>query len=199
MSQNNLVWHPSHVRKEQRAKQKKQKPCVLWFTGLSGSGKSTLANKLESRLVELNCHTYLIDGDNIRFGLNNDLGFDEHSRTENIRRIGELAKLFVDSGTILLSTFISPFRADREFARELVENDEFIEVFVDTSLEVCESRDIKGLYEKARDGKIENFTGITSPYERPQNPEIHIVDEDIEKNIELVINYLKDKGYIVVK
>lgn len=199
MSQKNLVWHLSHVQKEQRAKQKKQKPCVLWFTGLSGSGKSTLANGVESRLHELNCHTYLLDGDNIRSGLNSDLGFDRQARVENIRRIGELAKLFIDSGTILLSAFISPFEADRAFARGLVEKDEFIEIFVDTPLEVCESRDTKGLYKKAREGKIEHFTGITSPYERAQNPELHIVDEDIAKNIELIINYLKNKGYIDVK
>ena len=193
-----IVWHTSHISKEQRAKQKRQKACVLWFTGLSGSGKSTLANALELKLYEMGTHTYLLDGDNIRHGLNGDLGFDETSRVENIRRIGEVAKLFVDSGTVVITAFISPFREDRQRVRNLLENGEFIEVFVDTPLEICESRDPKGLYQKARNGEIKNFTGIDSPYEVPQKPEIHIMNAktDINDNIDTIIRYLRNNGYI---
>ena len=173
----NILWHDSRINKQQRAKLKHQKPSVIWFTGLSGSGKSTLANALELKLYEMGVHTYLLDGDNIRHGLNHDLGFSQEDRVENIRRIGEVAKLFVDSGTILLTAFISPFQNDRNLVRNLVEEDEFIELFVDTPLEVCEQRDPKGLYKKARDGKIKNFTGIDSPYEKPLNPELHIIND----------------------
>jgi len=193
----NIVWHKNSIDKLKRAKQKNQKPCVLWFTGLSGSGKSTLANALEVRLFELSYHTYLLDGDNIRHGINSDLGFDEKSRVENIRRVGEIAKLFVDSGTIVLAAFISPFRKDRQQVRELVEDDEFIEVFVDVDLEVCKNRDPKGLYKKAIDGEIKNFTGISSPYEKPINPELNIINNvDIDKSVDEILFYLKDKGYI---
>lgn len=195
---NNIVWHDSHITKEQRSKQKKQKSCILWFTGLSGSGKSTLANALESKLFKLDYHTYLLDGDNIRHGLNSNLGFDGKSRIENIRRIGEVSKLFVDSGTIVLSAFISPFKDDRQKVRDLVEKNEFIEVFIDTPLKICEQRDPKGLYKKARDGEIKNFTGIDSPYEKPNNAEIHIVNDksDINENIDIIVKYLKENGYI---
>lgn len=195
---NNIVWHDSHISKDQRAKQKHQKPCILWFTGLSGSGKSTLANALEARLFELSYHTYLLDGDNIRHGLNKDLGFDEKSRIENIRRIGEVSKLFVDSGTIVITAFISPFRSDRESVRKLVQKDEFIEVFIDTPIEVCEQRDPKGLYKKARSGEIKNFTGIDSPYEEPIDTELYIKNDnaDIDENIDKIISYLKKNGYI---
>lgn len=195
---NNIVWHDSHISKEQRAKQKHQKPCIIWFTGLSGSGKSTLANALEARLYEQNYHTYLLDGDNIRHGLNQDLGFDEKSRVENIRRIGEVAKLFVESGTIVLTAFISPFRTDRESVRRLVEENEFIEVFVDAPISICEQRDPKGLYKKARKGEIKNFTGIDSPYEKPSNAEIHIINDKakIDECIDIIVNYLKNNGYI---
>jgi len=198
---NNIVWHDRTLSKKQRSSQKNQKPCVIWFTGLSGSGKSTLANALESRLFELNYHTYLLDGDNVRHGLNGDLGFDEASRVENIRRIGEVSKLFVDNGTIVLTAFISPFISDREIARNLVEKDEFIEIFVDTSLEVCEQRDPKGLYKKAREGEIKDFTGIDSPYEIPKNPELRLVNDkdDIKRNIDQIIFYLKTNGYINAK
>ena len=198
---NNIVWHNSHLTKEQRAKLKKQKPCVLWFTGLSGSGKSTLANALEARLYELGLHTYLLDGDNVRHGLNADLGFDEASRVENIRRVGEVAKLFVDSGTIIITAFISPFISDRTQVRSLVKEGEFIEIFVDAPLEVCESRDSKGLYKKARAGEIKNFTGIDSPYEKPINAELHIVNDktELNENIDKIINYLQIKGYISAK
>jgi len=199
MSNNeNIVWHEHHVSKEERSKLKAQKPCILWFTGLSGSGKSTIANAVESKLLELQKHTYLLDGDNIRMGLNRGLGFSDEDRVENIRRIGEVAKLFVDSGTIVLTAFISPFISDRKQVRELVEDDEFIEVFVDTPLKVCESRDPKGLYAKARNGEIPNFTGISSPYETPTKAEIHIENDrmSIEECVNEVINYLSEKGHL---
>lgn len=198
MDNQNIQWHSGNILKDQRAKQKKQKPCVLWFTGLSGSGKSTLASALEAKLYELNLHTYLLDGDNVRHGLNKDLGFDDNSRVENIRRIGEVAKLFVDSGTVVLTAFISPFIKDRQIVRDLVDDDEFIEIFVDTPLEVCEKRDPKGLYKKARDGEIKNFTGIDSPYEKPINPDIHVENskEEINENINKIVKYLQENGYL---
>lgn len=193
----NLTWHNTSILKPQRAAIKNQKPCVLWLTGLSGSGKSTLANALEKRLFDLGYHTYLLDGDNVRMGLNKDLGFDEKSRTENIRRISEVCRLFVDSGLIVISAFISPFISDRGLARGLVEKDEFIEIFIDTPLELCEQRDPKGLYKRARNGEIENFSGISSPYERPQNPEIHLLgDVSLDDNTESILIYLQKRGYI---
>ncbi|AJC93654.1 adenylyl-sulfate kinase [Campylobacter volucris] len=188
----NLTWHTSNITKTQRAKLKNQKPCVVWFTGLSGSGKSTLANALEEKLFNLGYHTYILDGDNVRHGLNKDLGFDEASRIENIRRIGELCKLFVDSGLIVICAFVSPFEKDRTFVRSLLKKDEFIEVFVDTPLEICEKRDPKGLYKKARNGEIQNFTGINSPYETPLNPEIHIRKEDIKENVGMILEFLNE-------
>jgi adenylylsulfate kinase len=198
VSKENIVWHAHSVTKEQRSAAKKQNPCIVWFTGLSGSGKSTLANELEYRLNTLGCHTYLLDGDNIRHGLNADLGFDEGSRVENIRRIGEVAKLFVQSGTIVLTAFISPFIEDRQRVRNLVEENEFIEVFVDTPIEVCEKRDPKGLYQKAKKGEIKNFTGIDSPYEKPLQPEIHLNNDqsNIDENLDIMITYLKEHHYI---
>ena len=198
MSNKNIVWHDHHVTKEERADNKNQKPCILWFTGLSGSGKSTVANAVESRLVELNKHTYLLDGDNIRMGLNKGLGFSDEDRIENIRRIGEVSKLFVDAGTIVLTAFISPFQKERDAVRSLVKDNEFIEVFVDTPLEVCESRDPKGLYKKARNGEIPNFTGISSPYEAPIKAEIHIHNDNIsiEDVTKQIIDYLQEKGYL---
>ncbi|MFC2074633.1 adenylyl-sulfate kinase [Campylobacterota bacterium] len=198
MSNKNVVWHDHHVNKDERATIKNQKPCILWFTGLSGSGKSTVANAVESKLVELNKHTYLLDGDNIRMGLNKGLGFSDEDRIENIRRIGEVSKLFVDAGIIVLTAFISPFQKERDIVRGLVEDVEFIEVFIDTPLEVCESRDPKGLYEKARKGEIPNFTGISSLYEAPVKPEIHIQTDllSVEKCADNVVNYLKEKGFL---
>jgi len=198
---NNVVWHSSYINKKQRAKIKNQKPCILWFTGLSGSGKSTLANALEVELYKLNYHTYLLDGDNIRHGLNFDLGFDDKSRVENIRRIGEVAKLFVDSGLIVLTAFISPFKSDREKVRALVEEREFIEIFVDVSIEVCEQRDPKGLYKKARTGEIKDFTGVDAPYETPRNPEIYLKNSEvsIDMNVDIIFNYLNENGYIDVR
>ena len=194
----NIVWHDHHVSKLQRAKIKEQKPCILWFTGLSGSGKSTIANAVELKLNELGKHTYLLDGDNIRMGLNKGLGFSDEDRVENIRRIGEVSKLFVDAGLIVLTAFISPFRQDRDKVRNLVNDDEFIEVFIDTPLEVCESRDPKGLYKKARDGEIPNFTGISSAYEVPPKAEIHINNDkiSIDMCVKKVTEYLQDKGYL---
>lgn len=194
--ENNLTWHDTKITKEQRSKLKNQKPCVLWLTGLSGSGKSTLANALEQRLFAMGYHTYLLDGDNVRHGLNKDLGFDENSRVENIRRIGEVCKLFVDSGLIVLCAFISPFCKERQIIRKLLDKGEYIEIFVDTPIEVCEKRDPKGLYKKARNGEIKNFTGIDSPYEAPENPEIHIKSENLDENIETILKYLLKKGKI---
>ncbi|PZT47644.1 adenylyl-sulfate kinase [Helicobacter valdiviensis] len=193
----NLTWHTSSITKYQRAKLKNQKPCVLWLTGLSGSGKSTLANALEKRLFELGFHTYLLDGDNIRHGLNKDLGFDETSRVENIRRIGEVCKLFVDAGIIVIGAFISPFKKEREMVRELFEKGEFVEIFVDTPLEICEKRDPKGLYKKARSGEIKNFTGIDSPYEKPEAPEVHIISEKLEENVGMIMGILTKREYSV--
>jgi bifunctional enzyme CysN/CysC len=153
---------------------KNQVPRVLWFTGLSGSGKSTIANEVEKRLAVMNRHTFLLDGDNVRHGLNRDLGFTENDRIENIRRVGEVAKLMADAGLIVLTAFISPFRAERRMVRDMLPEGEFVEIFVDTPLEVAEQRDVKGLYAKARSGKLKNFTGIDSPYEPPENPEITV-------------------------
>ena len=167
-----LVWHDHLVSREDRASQKRQRPCVLWFTGLSGAGKSTLANALERALFERGHHTYLLDGDNVRKGLNRDLGFSDDDRVENIRRIGEVARLFADAGMIIITAFISPFRADRDMVRALMPEGEFIEVYVSTPLDVCEQRDPKGMYAKARRGEIKRFTGIDSPYEPPVSPEL---------------------------
>lgn len=194
----NIVWHEQAVSKGSRAKLKQQRPAILWFTGLSGSGKSTIANALESRLQALGAHTYLLDGDNVRHGLNKNLGFSPEDRVENIRRIGEVAKLFVDAGIIALTAFISPYRQDRDMVRSIVEKGEFIEVFVDTPLEVCEGRDPKGLYKKARAGEIPQFTGISAPYEAPDAAEIVLktADYSIEESVEKVIAYLRQAQYL---
>ncbi|WP_457624513.1 adenylyl-sulfate kinase [Persephonella sp.] len=193
-----IIPHRGTINKEDRQRLKGHRSAILWFTGLSGSGKSTLAHAVEERLFERGIHTYVLDGDNIRTGLNKDLGFSKEDREENIRRIGEVAKLFVDAGIIVLSAFISPYRKDREFVRNLVEDGEFIEIYVKCPLEVCEARDVKGLYKKAREGLIKNFTGIDDPYEEPLNPEI-IVETDkepLEESVGKIINYLVEKGYI---
>ncbi|WP_414830275.1 adenylyl-sulfate kinase [Alteromonas sp. H39] len=194
----NIVWHKHEVNKATRAESLGQAPRVLWLTGLSGSGKSTLANLLEKKLHGEKKHTYLLDGDNVRHGLCGDLGFSDTDRVENIRRISEVAKLFVDSGMIVLTAFISPFRADRDFCRNLLAEGEFIEVFVDTPLEVCEQRDPKGLYKKARNGEIKDFTGIDSAYEAPASPEIHLEykDEPAEDTAERLYNLLAEKGLV---
>ena len=194
----NIHMQAVDVDKQLRSDLKKQKSCVLWFTGLSGSGKSTIANIVEKKLSAQGRHTYLLDGDNVRHGLNKDLGFTDEDRVENIRRIGEVARLMVDSGLIVLTAFISPFRAERQMARGLLDNDEFLEVFVETPLRIAEERDPKGLYKKARRGDLKNFTGIDSPYEEPQSPEI-LVDTSAlsaEQCAEQVIRILRERGVI---
>ena len=175
----NVHWQPVSITRDDHAGMKNQKPKVLWFTGLSGSGKSTIANEVEKQLFVMNRHTFLLDGDNVRHGLNRDLGFTEADRIENIRRVGEVAKLMADAGLIVLTAFISPFRAEREMVRKMLPEGEFVEIFVDTPLEVAEARDVKGLYKKARAGKLTNFTGIDSPYEPPENPEIRVNTVDM--------------------
>ena len=194
----NLVWQELDIDKAERARMKGQKAGVVWFTGLSGAGKSTVANLVEKRLHSLGKHTYILDGDNVRHGLNRDLGFTDADRVENIRRVGETAKLFVDSGMIVLVSFISPFRSERNMVREMLEDGEFNEIFVDAALDVCESRDPKGLYAKARDGQIKNFTGIDSPYEPPENPDLHLNTADLspEQGAEKVIELLQERKLI---
>lgn len=189
----NIHWQAVDVHKESRANQKHQSAKILWFTGLSGSGKSTIANLVEKKLHAMGKHTYLLDGDNVRHGLNKDLGFTDADRVENIRRVGEVASLMVDSGLIVLTAFISPFRAERRMVREMVGENEFIEVFVDTPLEICEQRDVKGLYKKARAGDLKNFTGIDSPYEVPQTAEITVntVERDADEAAEFIVESLR--------
>jgi adenylylsulfate kinase len=194
----NIVWHNATVVKEDRHQLNKHKSCVLWFTGLSGSGKSTLANAVEKKLYELGVRSYVLDGDNIRHGLNKDLGFSDEARKENIRRIGEVSKLFVDAGVITLTAFISPFKEDRQIAKDLVQGQEFIEIYVKCALEECEQRDPKGLYQKARKGEIPNFTGISSPYEEPDQPDI-IVESDklsVEESVNKIIELLQERSII---
>ena len=194
----NISWHETNINQETRSKTKHQKPCVLWFTGLSGSGKSTIADELEKQLYELGKHTMLLDGDNVRHGLNRDLGFTDQDRVENIRRIAEVSKLMVSSGLITIVSFISPFRAERLMARSLFNDDEFIEVFIDTPIEVCEARDSKGLYKKARAGQLKNFTGIDSDYEEPEMPEIALQNSDanIDDLVNNILDYLRANSKI---
>lgn len=193
-----IVWYQAKVTKSERSEQKRQKPCILWFTGLSASGKSTLANAVEKKLFDQGYHTYLLDGDNVRHGLNKDLGFSDEDRVENVRRIGELSALFVDSGLLVLAAFISPFRSERRLVRGLVQADEFIEVHVATPLATCEQRDPKGLYRKARAGDIRNFTGIDSDYEVPLNPEV-VIDTSVmsvDESVACIIDYLRQCGVL---
>jgi len=194
----NVVWHNATITRELREKQNAHKGAVLWFTGLSGSGKSTLAHAVEDKLHALGVRTFVLDGDNVRHGLCSDLGFSDDDRTENIRRIGELAKLFLEAGVVVLTAFISPFRQDRELARSVTPHGDFNEVFCDASLEICESRDVKGLYAKARAGVIPQFTGISSPYEEPEGPEMRINtgDEDLDVCADQVIQLLAERGVI---
>ena len=194
----NLRWQDLDVGKELRSRQKGQRPCVLWFTGLPGSGKSTAANAVERKLAALGRHSYLLDGDNVRHGINRDLGFTEADRVENVRRAAEIAKLFVDAGLIVLAAFISPFRHERQMARALVEEGEFVEIFVDAPLETCERRDPKGLYKRARASEIRNFTGIDSAYEPPEHPDIVLKTavEPVEASAEQVLAYLAENGYL---
>ncbi|WP_166114785.1 adenylyl-sulfate kinase [Pseudoalteromonas sp. Z9A5] len=194
----NIVWHDQTVSRDQKQAHKGHKPVLLWYTGLSGSGKSTIANAVEAKLFELGCHTYLLDGDNVRMGLNKGLTFSDEDRVENIRRISEVAKLFVEAGLIVSTAFISPFAADRAQARGIMTDGEFLEVFIDTPIEVCESRDPKGLYKKARAGEIPNFTGISSAFDVPATPEIHVktAQQTIEQSVEQIVDYLKLNGII---
>lgn len=199
MKSKNVIWHDGLIHRAEREGRRGHRGAIIWFTGLSGSGKSTLANHVEERLFAEGCVTYVLDGDNVRHGLNGDLGFSPDDRTENIRRIGEVARLFVDAGAIVLTAFISPYRADRDRIREAVENPEdFIEVFVDCPLDVCEERDPKGLYEKARSGEIPEFTGISAPYEAPERPEICVDTSElsIEESADRVVEYLRAGGYL---
>ncbi|WP_057912932.1 adenylyl-sulfate kinase [Peribacillus muralis] len=194
----NVTWHDSSLTKELRRKQNGHESTVLWFTGLSGSGKSTIANAVAKELYNRSIRSYVLDGDNIRHGLNKDLGFSEADRTENIRRIGEVSKLFVDSGQFVLTAFISPFRADRQIVRDLLEEGEFIEVYIKCPIEECEVRDPKGLYDKARKGIIKDFTGIDSPYEEPEQPELILESSlySVEECVEQVISFLTAKKAI---
>ncbi|MBL4909569.1 MAG: adenylyl-sulfate kinase [Alteromonadaceae bacterium] len=198
MKTENTVWHQQHISKTQRSQQKQQRPCLLWFTGLSGSGKSTIANAVDALLFARGCHTYLLDGDNVRHGLNGDLGFSDAARIENIRRISEVSKLFVDAGLIVSTAFISPFASDRTMARSKLQQGEFIEVFVDTPIEICEQRDPKGLYKKARNGEITDFTGIDSTYDVPKNAEIHLhtANLSVEQCAQQIIDYLVQHDFI---
>lgn len=194
----NITWHTSTVTKTDRHAQNGHGSSVLWFTGLSGSGKSTIANAVSNELFRQGINEYVLDGDNIRHGLNRDLGFSDYDRTENIRRIGEVAKLFVDSGSVVTTAFISPFRSDREQVRALFEQDEFIEVYVQCPIEECERRDPKQLYVKARRGEIKDFTGIDSPYEAPERPEITIRSDllTVQEAVEQIFRYLQEKNII---
>ncbi|ARJ38444.1 adenylyl-sulfate kinase [Sporosarcina ureae] len=194
----NIVWHDQLISKEQQRSKNKHHSAVLYFTGLSGSGKSTIANAAARRLHDLGANTYVLDGDNVRHGLNKDLGFSDEARKENIRRIGEVSKLFIDSGQLVFTAFISPFQEDRDGVRRLVEEDEFVEVYISCPLEACEQRDPKGLYEKARAGVIPEFTGISSPYEAPVKPELTLETDryTIDECVEQLIGYLRDKKWI---
>lgn len=193
-----VIPHEHEITKEDRRSLNNHGSLILWFTGLPSSGKSTIANELEKKLITLGTRTYILDGDNVRMGLCKDLGFSEEDRGENIRRIGEVSKLFVDAGCIVLSAFVSPYIKDRDAARELVEEGEFVEVFVDAPLEVCEERDVKGLYKKAREGIIKGFTGIDDPYEAPLNPEITIDTSklSLDEGVDVVFDYLEKRGVL---
>ena len=198
MATENVYFHKHRVARELKEKRNKHKSRDLWFTGLSGSGKSTVANATEKILHDMGLQTYILDGDNVRMGLNKDLGFSAEDRTENIRRITEVAKLFADSGSIVLTAFISPYREDRDKARKIISNDDFIEIFISADLSVCEDRDPKGLYKKARAGEIKGFTGIDAPYEAPLNQELIVETDknDIEESAQIVVDYLVEKGII---
>ena len=196
--ENNLTWHHATVTRKRRESQNGHKSFILWFTGLSGSGKSTLAHALEEQLHQLGCRTFVFDGDNVRHGLNRDLGFSAGDRQENIRRIGEMCKLFTEAGIIALTAFISPFREDRNMVRRLAGEGNFIEIFCNCSIDTCETRDVKGLYAKARRGEIAEFTGISSPYEPPESSELTIGTDkhSVEECVETIMLYLKERGII---
>lgn len=195
MDTKNIVRQDYKISKKDRVRLNGHKPLIAWFTGLSGSGKSTLAGNVEEHLFEMGVRTYLLDGDNIRHGLNNNVDFSEEGRKENIRRIGEVAKLFTDAGIVVLTAFISPFREDRDRVRSLVENNELVEIFVNCPIEICEQRDVKGLYKKARAGEITDFTGISSPFEHPLKPEMEIKTDvmGIEEATDKIVKYILEK------
>lgn len=194
----NIVWHEGAVTKEDRERVIGHKACTLWMTGLPASGKSTVAVALEKALWGRGVHSYVLDGDNVRHGLNKDLGFSPEDRTENIRRIGEVAKLFTSAGVINVTAFISPYRSDRAKVREIMAPGEFVEVYIDCSVEECEQRDPKGHYKLARDGKIPEFTGISAPYEAPENPEITVPTggQTLDQSVAVILDYLERNGYI---
>lgn len=198
LTSTNTVWHHATVTRRRREDQNGHRGAIIWFTGFSGSGKSTLAHAVEEALHKRGCRTFVLDGDNVRHGLCGDLGFSAQDRVENIRRIGETAKLFMEAGVISLTAFISPFRADRERVRGMVEHGDFIEIFCNSPLEICESRDVKGLYKKARSGQISDFTGISSPYEAPHNPELSVNtgSEELELCAEQVLREMEHRGII---
>jgi adenylylsulfate kinase len=198
MKSSNVVWHTATISRSDRELQNGHKSVILWFTGLSGAGKSTLAHAVEARLFEMGCSTFVIDGDNVRHGLCGDLGFSAADRTENIRRVGEIAKLFTEAGIISLTAFISPFRADRDRVRQMVKAGEFLEIYCKADLSVCEDRDVKGLYKKARAGEISEFTGISSPYEAPEAAEIEVEtgSKSLEECVDFVISILKQRNII---
>ncbi|MCD6337210.1 MAG: adenylyl-sulfate kinase [Candidatus Marinimicrobia bacterium] len=201
MRSSNIRWQDGDIDREKRKVLLNQKGVCLWFTGLSGSGKSTLARSVEKALYEMGQLSYVLDGDNVRHGLNGDLGFSDEDRKENIRRIGEVSKLFVDAGLLTLTAFISPFRADRKAVRNMLEQGQFIEVYVNCPLNICEQRDVKGLYAKARKNEISAFTGISSPYEAPKSPEIRVNtgEKNLEESTKIIINYLKENHIIETK
>ena len=198
MKSSNIIYHQATVTRQRRNKLNNHRSIVLWFTGLSGSGKSTLAHSLEEKLFQRGCSTFVLDGDNIRHGLNSNLDFSEAGRTENIRRISEVSKLMLEAGLIVMTAFISPFSKDRNEARKLITSDDFVEIYCKASLEKCESRDVKGLYKRARTGEIKNYTGIDSPYEVPENPEL-IIDTDnqnLEDSVSTILEFLELNGII---
>ena len=198
MKSSNIIYHQASVTRQRRNKLNNHRSIVLWFTGLSGSGKSTLAHALEEKLFQKGCRTFVLDGDNVRHGLNSNLDFSDHGRTENIRRISEVSKLMLESGLIVMTAFISPFIKDRNEARKLISSDDFIEIYCNASLETCESRDVKGLYKKARAGEITNYTGIDSPYEAPENPDLTIDtdNQSLEGSVSTILSFLKSNGII---
>jgi len=198
MKSPNVIYHQASVTRGRRNQSNNHQSVVLWFTGLSGSGKSTLAHVLEEKLFNKGCKTFVLDGDNVRHGLNSNLDFSDNDRKENIRRIGEVAKLMLESGLIVMTAFISPFREDRAAVRNLISNNDFIEIYCKASLKTCEERDVKGLYKRARAGEIKNYTGIDSPYEAPENPEL-IIDTDketLDESVSKIYNFLKRKAII---
>jgi adenylylsulfate kinase len=199
MNSSNIIYHQASVTRQRRNKLNNHRSVVLWFTGLSGSGKSTLAHSLEEKLFQKGCKTFVLDGDNVRHGLNSNLDFSEAGRTENIRRISEVSKLMLESGLIVMTAFISPFNKDRDEARKLISNDDFIEIYCKASLETCESRDVKGLYRRARAGEITNYTGIDSPYEVPKNPELTIDtdNQSLEGSVSTILSFLELKGIVI--